>query len=88
MKDGPRTMRKNQHMLTIKQLVQDDRYRIDPYAVADAILRRVRMQEAGGMPFGAQNRCWNPDSSPSASTKQTPGSPCTTDPIQIRPALG
>ena len=75
-------------MLTIKKLVQDDRYRIDPYAVADAILRRVRMGEAGGMLFGAQNWCSNPDSSESASTKQTPGSPSTTDPIQIRPALG
>ena len=81
-------MRKNQHMLTIKKLVQDDRYRIDPYAVADAILRRVMMPDRGEMPFGAQSSCSKPDSSSGASTKMTPGSPCTTDPIQVRPALG
>ena len=75
-------------MITIKKLVQDDRYRIDPYAVADAILRRVMGPERGGMPFDAQSSCSKPDNSSSASTKQTPGSPCTTDPIQVKPALG
>ena len=75
-------------MRTIKQLVQDDRYRVDPYAVADAIIRRVRLREGGGMPPGAQNSCSKPNNSSPPSTKQTPGSPATTDPIQVRPALG
>ena len=75
-------MRENHDMLTIKQLVQDDRYRVDPYVVADAILRRLR----GGMP--SQKECSKPAGSSSASTKQTPGSPAKTDPIQVNPALG
>ena len=78
-------MRENHHMLTVKQLVQDDRYRVDPYVVADAILRRLRR---GGAPAGPQKPCSKPESSSSASTKQTPGSPATTDPIQVKPALG
>jgi hypothetical protein len=73
-------MRENREMLTIKQLVQDDRYEIDPYLVADAILRRVRMRQS------AQNECSKPDSPSSESTKQTPGSPSATSPIQVRPA--
>jgi hypothetical protein len=77
-------MRENHDMLTIKQLVQDDRYRVDPYVVADAIMRRLR----GGMPSGTQKECSKPESSSSASTKQTPGSPAKTDPIQVKPALG
>jgi hypothetical protein len=81
-------MRENGNMLTIKQLVQDDRYRVDPYVVADAILRRLVMRDEPWMAVGAQNECSKPVSSPSPSTKQTPGSPSTTDPIQVKPALG
>jgi hypothetical protein len=81
-------MRENGNMLTIKQLVQDDRYRVDPYVVADAILHRMRMRDERRQAAGAQNECSNPASSASPSMKQTPGSPSTTDPIQVRPALG
>ena len=72
-------MRENVNMSMIKQLVQDDQYRVDPYAVADAIVRRMTVH---------QNSCSKPDSGSSQSTKHTPGSPSTTDPIQFRPALG
>ena len=87
VKDGPLVMRENHDMIKIKQLVQDDRYRVDPYTVADAILRRVKMRRLGGTSNGAQKECSKPDSS-SPSTKQTPGSPANTDPIQVNSALG
>ena len=88
MMDGSQTMRENQHMRTLKELVQDDRYRVDPYVVADAILRRMGMRNETRALDRAQNECSKPASSPSVSTKQTPGSPSTTDPIQVNPALG
>jgi hypothetical protein len=88
MKDESQMMRENQHMRTLKELVQDDRYRVDPYVVADAILRRVTMRADMQTPGSAQNECSKPASSASASMKQTPGSPSTTDPIQFNSALG
>lgn len=78
----------NQHMRSIKQMVQDDQYRVDPHAVADAILHRVRMCRAGRMPSEAQNLCSKPESSSPRSPHHTPGWPSTTDPIRVRPALG
>jgi hypothetical protein len=81
MKDESQMMRENQHMRTLRELVQDDRYSVDPYVVADAILRRVTLGSA-------QNECSKPASSASASMNQTPGSPSTTNPIQVNSALG
>ncbi len=80
--------RENQRMLRIKQLVQDDRYEIDPYVVADAILRRVRRGEVGGLPLIPQKLCSKPDSASSESTNANPTSPSVTDPTQVRPAFG
>jgi hypothetical protein len=81
-------MRETQNMLTIKQLVQDDRYRVDPYVVADAILRRAMMREGAWMPGPSQIECSKPASSSSASTNTRPGGPSTTDPMGVRRALG
>jgi hypothetical protein len=56
----------------LKQLIDTGEYRVDPAAVAEALLRRV------------QNECSYPASGPSASRKTTPGGPSSADPIQVR----
>ena len=57
---------------TLKHQIDHGEYRVDPRAVADAILRRV-----------TQNECSYPASGPSASANTTPGGPSRTDPIQV-----
>jgi hypothetical protein len=59
----------------LKQLIDKGEYEVDPVAVADAMLRRLR---------APQNECSNPDSSPSASVNTTPGGPSTTKPTHVR----
>jgi hypothetical protein len=78
---------REEKMVGIKEQIERGNYRVDPAAVADAILRRMRgLEHPGGRPRGAQNRCSYPDScSSSPSTKLTPRAPGTTDPIQVRP---
>lgn len=75
----------SQDMFMLKQLVRDDRYRVDPYVVADAILRRALMRDGGGMSLGDQNECSKPSSSPPAT--RNPGEPAVTDPTRVRPVL-
>ena len=60
----------------LKQQIDSGEYRVDPRAVADAILRRV-----------TQNECSYPDNGRSASRNATSGAPSTTDPIQVNPLL-
>ena len=55
----------------LKEQIESGAYRVDPKAVADALLRRV------------QNECWYPASGSSASVNTTPGGPSMTDPIQV-----
>lgn len=69
------------NMHSIKAQVQQGEYRVDPPAVADAIISRFLM----GTPprrrratFASQNECSNPDSGPSASRKTAPGGPSVT----------
>jgi hypothetical protein len=57
---------------TLKDQIAKGEYRVDPTAVADALLRRL------------QNECSYPTSSASASVNTTPGGPSTTEPIQVR----
>ena len=64
----------------LKEQIEKGEYRVDPVAVADAMLRRL----LGTTELSAQNECSNPDSSPSASTNTTPGSPSTTKPTHVR----
>jgi Anti-sigma-28 factor, FlgM len=56
---------------TLKEQIDSGEYRVDPTAVADALLRRL------------QNECWYPASGPSASVNTTPTDPSTTEPIQL-----
>jgi hypothetical protein len=64
----------------LKAQIEQGEYQIDPLAVADAMLRRWR----GLAQSSPQNECSYPDSSTSASTKATPGSPATTKPTHVR----
>lgn len=56
---------------TLKEQIAKGEYRVDPTAVADALLRRI------------QSECSYPASGPSASVNTTPAGPSTTDPIQV-----
>ena len=67
------------------QIAQGD-YRVDPHAVADAILRRVRMAGTDEA-RPDQKECSYPASPPSTPTKDTPGGPSMTHPIQVNPML-
>ena len=74
-------------VLRIRELVDRGQYRIDPYVIADAIIRRAGLgPEVRLIPF-AQNECSKPASGPSAPAKMTAAGPSTTDPIQVRPAF-
>ena len=55
----------------LKEQIAKGEYRVDTTAVADALIRRL------------QNECSYPASGPSASMNTTPGSPSTTEPIQV-----
>ena len=55
----------------LKQQIERGEYRVNPKAVADAMLRRI------------QSECWYPVSGSSTSTNATPGGPSTTEPIQV-----
>jgi hypothetical protein len=59
----------------LKQQIEKGEYQVDPSAVADAMLRRLRAF--------AQSACSYPTSGSSASTNATPGGPSMTDPIQV-----
>jgi hypothetical protein len=66
-------------MDSIKTQVQQGEYRVDPPAVADAIISRFLMGTArprGG--FASQNECSNPDNGSSASTNTAAGEPSVT----------
>lgn len=73
----------------IKRLVALGEYRIDPYEVADAMIRRAESELQIGPRFRprAHRKCSYPKSSPSESVNTTPGSPSTTAPIQLTGAL-
>lgn len=74
---------------TIKQLLDKGQYRIEPHAIADAIIRWFRaVPEASHLSAeDAQNECSKPESSSSASMNPTPAGPSMTDPIQVMPAF-
>lgn len=67
------------------QIAQGE-YRVDPYDIADAILRRVRMVETDANRPN-QNVCSYPASGPSTTPKTTPGGPSMTHPTQVNPML-
>lgn len=66
----------------LKEQIERGEYQIDPVAVADAMLRRLRGLAAPSV----QNECSYPDSSTSPSVKATPGAPSTTKPTHLSPS--
>jgi len=75
----------------IKRALEQGQYRIDPYAIADAMIRWAELEiESAGrrVPRArSQNACSKPDSVSSASLKMASGGPSTTVPIKLRAAV-
>ena len=83
------------NLRSIKTQVQQGEYRVEPLAIADAMIRWFSTpsdRRAGSRgpyhPGGAQKECSYPESGPSASRNATSGAPSTTDPIQVNPLPG
>jgi len=70
----------------LKERIEKGEYQVDPSAVADAILRRLRerLGQAPAAEAQSKNECSYPESPLSPSEKVTPGGPSTTDPTQVR----
>ena len=80
----------------LKQQIEAGEYRVDPTAVADAIVRRLREPATGHGPAvrrsdrperrrgNGQNACSYPPSSTGPSVKTTPAGPSTTEPMKVR----
>lgn len=75
---------KTEKVLRIKQLLETGEYRIDPYAVADAIIRWADLGEERP-PAAPQRECSKASSVASVSTKTASAGPATTEPIRVRP---
>ena len=80
------------HKVTeIKRQIESGEYRVDPYAIADAMIRWCQLEtESAGrrVPRArTQNECSKPERSPAASVKMTPHGPSTTVPIKLRAAV-
>ena len=75
----------------IKRALEQGQYRVDPYAIADAMIRWAELEiESAGrrVPRArSQNACSKPDSVSSASVKMASGGPATTVPIKLRAAV-
>jgi hypothetical protein len=75
----------------IKRQIESGQYRVDPYAIADAMIRwcQLEIESAGRrVPRArAQNECSKPESSPAASVNSTPEGPSTTVPINLIAAV-
>lgn len=75
-------------MAAIKDQIERGDYRVDPRAVADAILRRIELSWDWG-PLRLDDpysKCSYPERSSRASTNATPASPEATHPITVRSA--
>jgi hypothetical protein len=83
----------------LKQMIEAGEYRVDPTAVADAIVRRLRdvaaargeivrhAERSDGVDIArGQNECSYPTRSPSPSVNTTPAGPSTTEPMRVRSA--
>ena len=72
----------------IKQQLESGQYRIDPYAIADAMIRWAELElESAGRRIPrarSQSACSKPESSCGASVKTAPGGPSQTVPIRLR----
>jgi Anti-sigma-28 factor, FlgM len=73
-----------QRLAELKQLIERGEYEVDPVAVADAIVERLRGLAAVAPHAGErQKECSYPESSPSASVNTTPAGPGRTRPTQV-----
>jgi len=73
-----------QRLAELKQLIERGDYEVEPYAVADAIVERLRgLAAAASLADEPQNECSKPDNSPSASVNTTPAEPGSTRPTQV-----
>lgn len=78
---------KREQISRLRELLERGQYRIDAYAIADAMIRWAGLgPELGLAPFD-QKQCSKPDNGPSAPAKTAPTGPSATDPIQVRPAF-
>ena len=80
----------------LKHQIEAGEYRVDPTAVADAIVRRLRDAATGHTGVvrrndraerrrgNGQNACSYPTSSPAPSVNTTPAGPSTTEPMKVR----
>jgi hypothetical protein len=75
----------------IKRALEAGEYRIDPYAIADAMIRWAQLETESGSrlaPRGrSQNVCSKPKSSAGPSVKVAPAGPSRTVPIKLRAAI-
>jgi hypothetical protein len=75
----------------IKQQLERGQYRIDHYAIADAMIRWAELEfDSAGrrVPRGrVQNACSNPVRSRGASVKTAVGGPSRTVPTRLRAAI-
>lgn len=65
----------------LKQSIERGEYQVDPYAIADAVIERLRA--AAERVREPQKVCSNPESSSSASVNPTPAGPLRTRPTQV-----
>jgi Anti-sigma-28 factor, FlgM len=82
----------NPHKVTeIKRQLASGQYQVDPYAIADAMIRWAELElESTGrrLPRGrAQNACSNPARSRVPSVKTAPAGPARTVPTRLRAAI-
>lgn len=82
----------NPHKVTeIKRQLEAGEYRIDPYAIADAMIRWAELELESGARRAprarSQNVCSNPERSRGASVKTASGRPSRTVPTRLRAAI-
>jgi hypothetical protein len=78
---------KSEQVRRIKQLLEGGQYRIDPYVIADAIIRWAGLSHELPPPPTAQKSCSKPAGGGSASVNTAAAGPASTDPIQVKPAF-
>lgn len=83
----------------MREKIERGEYRVEPTAVADAILRRLQElavargehvaadEQAWAHTHGSQIECSYPERDPRAPRKMTPGAPSTTRPTTVRPTV-
>lgn len=71
----------------IKLLLERGQYHIDPYVIADAIIRWAGLSHELPPPRVSQKACSKPDNGSAEPSKMAAAGPSATAPIQVRPAF-